>query len=119
MLWILLGLVITGALAVIISVISIEKYQHNRNQKVIRSLASASDSSRTLIVFFSRSGNTELMARKIASLKKAVAIPMNAERYCHILSENLLNLMFLSIFIPFKHYKYHKGNSWSINDCRI
>jgi hypothetical protein len=53
----------------------------NKNQEVIKNLTSNGDSSRTLVVFFSRSGNTELMARKIANLKKTHVIPIRAERY--------------------------------------
>jgi flavodoxin len=81
MLWIIFGLVAIGTSTVIISVISIEKYQYNKNQEVIKNLTSNGDSSRTLVVFFSRSGNTELMARKIANLKKGHVIPIRAERY--------------------------------------
>ncbi len=38
------------------------------------------DHYKNLVVFFSRSGNTELMARKIAEMKHAAVIPIQPDR---------------------------------------
>lgn len=81
MIWIILGLALLVPAVIIVTVISIEKFQYNRNQKVIQSLKNEAHSTKTLVVFFSRSGNTELMARKIASLKNGDIVPLQADHY--------------------------------------
>ena len=51
------------------TIVIIDSNQYNRNQKIIQSLTKTQKPSNTLVVFFSRSGNTELMARKIAEIE--------------------------------------------------
>ena len=60
-------------------IVGIDSYQYKRNKKIVATLATDA-SSKTLVVFFSRSGNTELMARKIAQIKNAVVVPIQSER---------------------------------------
>lgn len=76
--WII-GLLLLTVVGFAISIVSIDSYQYKRNQKIIQTLTNEI-SSTTLVVFFSRSGNTELMARKIASIKNANVIPIQSER---------------------------------------
>ncbi len=80
MLWIALGIVLLAVLGFATTIVGIDNHQYKRNQKIIQSLNTDADTSNTLVVFFSRSGNTELMARKIAELKKAHVIPIQSER---------------------------------------
>ncbi|WP_177217093.1 flavodoxin family protein [Pedobacter insulae] len=80
MLWIVLGLCIVTIAGFAITIVSIDSYQYRRNQKVMKGLLTDNVSSRTLVVFFSRSGNTELMARKITALKQAHLIPIQSKR---------------------------------------
>jgi len=80
MLWIVLGFLILTIAGFAITIVSIDSYQYRRNQKIVEGLLTDNPSSKTLIVFFSRSGNTELMARKIAELKQAHIIPIQSER---------------------------------------
>lgn len=80
MLWIALGIALLSALGFAATIVGIDSYQYQRNQKIIQSLNANYDASNTLVVFFSRSGNTELMARKIAEIKKAHIVPIQSER---------------------------------------
>ena len=62
-----------AALVVLIqisSVIGIEYYQLKKNVKLLGSFRINQKNSKVLVAYFSRSGNTELMAYKIAELKK-------------------------------------------------
>jgi len=47
---------------------------------LIKEVQAGNSSRNILVVFFSRSGNTELMARKIAEIKQAHVIPIQSER---------------------------------------
>lgn len=80
MLWIALGIILVTVLGFVVSIVNIDSYQYKRNQRIIQSLTETRKASKTLVVFFSRSGNTDLMARKIAELKKAHVIPIQSER---------------------------------------
>lgn len=80
MLWIILGLFVLTITGFAITIVSIDSYQYRRNQKIMAGLPTDNVSGKTLIVFFSRSGNTELMARKIAEVKQAHIIPIQSER---------------------------------------
>lgn len=73
----LCSLLIVGYSAV---VVSIDYSQYKQNQKIIANIQEISTPSDTLVIFFSRSGNTELMARKIAELKQAHIIPIQSKR---------------------------------------
>lgn len=61
------------------TIVGIDSYQYKRNQKIMGTLDTDA-SSNTLVVFFSRSGNTELMARKIAEIKNAAVVPIESDR---------------------------------------
>lgn len=74
------GLVLITIVGCAIVIVSIDNYQFKRNKKIIEKLQTDNASSNTLVVFFSRSGNTELMARKIAEIKKAHVLPIQSER---------------------------------------
>lgn len=79
MIGIIIGLIVLAVIGFAASIVGIDSYQYKRNQKLLQTL-STDASSKTLVVFFSRSGNTELMARKIAEIKNAVAVPIRSER---------------------------------------
>ena len=53
------------------SVIIIESLQLDRNQKFVAENYEDRNGSDTLVIYFSRSGNTELMAMEIAKAKRA------------------------------------------------
>lgn len=80
MLWIIVGIVVVTVVGFATTIVSIDNYQYKRNQKIIQSLIETERSSKTLVVFFSRSGNTELMARKIAEIKQAHLLPIQSNR---------------------------------------
>ncbi|MFC3874055.1 flavodoxin family protein [Neisseria musculi] len=70
-------MLITSAAAVIVG---IDSYQYRQNQQLIEKFAPDKDKapSKTLVVFFSRSGNTEIMARKITQLTGADILPLQS-----------------------------------------
>lgn len=80
MLWIILGLFIVTTTGFAVAIVSIDNNQFRQNKKIIEKLQARNASSNTLVVFFSRSGNTELMARKIAELTQAHLLPIQSER---------------------------------------
>ncbi|MCR8667423.1 hypothetical protein NO995_07010 [Aestuariibaculum sp. M13] len=76
-------ILIAGVFAVICFVcviVGIDSYQYHRNKEIIKSFQENEEPSSTLVVFYSRSGNTELMARKIAEVKKAHVLPIKTTR---------------------------------------
>lgn len=80
MLWIVLGIIVVTVLGYGLLMVGIDNYQYQRNQKVISTLKTDTVKSKTLVVFFSRSGTTELMARKIAAVKGASVVPLRSQR---------------------------------------
>lgn len=80
MLWIALGIIVAGVFAFAIAIVSIDSYQYHRNKNIIKSLSQNGGRHENLVVFFSRSGNTELMARKIAEIKHAAVVPIQSDR---------------------------------------
>lgn len=81
MVWIIVGV---AALALVIQlsvVVGIEYYQLRKNEKRLAAFQLSGQKSKTLVVFFSRSGNTELMAYQIAQLKKGNILPVEAHDY--------------------------------------
>lgn len=76
----ILGVIMLAILVFSIAIVSIDNYQYKRNQKIIQTLSADYAPSSTLVVFFSRSGNTELMARKIAELTQAHIVPIQSDR---------------------------------------
>lgn len=80
MVYLIPGLIFLAILIPIITVIGIEFYQFNRNKKLLQDIERHSNAS-TLVVYFSRSGNTELMANEIARIKNADLLTIEAEEY--------------------------------------
>jgi len=80
MILIIAGLVLLAIGGYISVNVLVDNYQLKRNQRIIKELQADNASSNILVVFFSRSGNTELMARKIAEIKQAHVIPIQSER---------------------------------------
>ena len=76
----LLGLVVAALVLAEAVIVGIDRYQHRQNQKWIEEHPHTAQPSNTLVVFFSRSGNTEIMARKIAELKQADILPLQSAR---------------------------------------
>ena len=81
MVWIVL--LVAGLLVIIqiSSVIAIEHYQFKQNEKLKSTLNPGTENSANLVVYFSRSGNTELMACKIAQMKQARLVNLIASQY--------------------------------------
>ena len=61
-------------------IVGIDSYQYRQNQKLIEKFSPNQQARKTLVVFFSRSGNTEVMARKIAQLTGADVLPLQSAR---------------------------------------
>ncbi len=80
MIWMIAGLILLTIVGCAIVIVSIDNYQFKLNNRLIEKLQADNASGNTLVVFFSRSGNTELMARKIAEIKRAHVIPIQSER---------------------------------------
>lgn len=80
MTYLILGLIILAILIPISTIVGIEFYQFNRNKKLLREIEENSNAS-TLVIYFSRSGNTELMANEIARIKKADLLTIEADEY--------------------------------------
>lgn len=81
MIWIVIGIIVLLAIFQLSAVIVIESYQYAKNKELISSLKKVEQNSKTLVVYFSRSGNTELMAYTIAEIKKGELINLVAEDY--------------------------------------
>jgi len=62
-------------------VVLIEYSQYRRNAKLVSSLKQDEQSSKTIVIYFSRSGNTEIMAYTIAKIKKGKIINLVADDY--------------------------------------
>jgi flavodoxin len=80
-LFIFLGLAALITVIQVSSVLIIEAVQLNRNQKFVAKNYDDRGDSDTLVVYFSRSGNTELMAMEIAKAKGAKTVQLVAESY--------------------------------------
>ncbi|WP_210413730.1 flavodoxin family protein [Leptospira ilyithenensis] len=78
---IVLGIITLSVVINLTSVIQIEKYQLNKNEKLISNYPKNESSSTILVVYFSRSGNTELMALEIAKIKNAHVLRIDADEY--------------------------------------
>jgi hypothetical protein len=79
--WIILVVVVLMAFIQISVVIGIEYSQHKSNAKRLEQFDIKKENSKTLVVYFSRSGNTELMAYQIAEIKKANIKNLVANEY--------------------------------------
>lgn len=81
MIGILLGLSVLAAVAFVTFVIETEKAQFRSNAELAKYEPVWDTDSRTLVVYFSRSGNTELMALKIAKTFRAKLVHLEASDY--------------------------------------
>lgn len=77
--WII-GLMILAIVIAESVIVGIDSYQYHQNQKLIERFHQTQEKSKTLVVFFSRSGNTEVMARQIAKIKNADVLPLKSDR---------------------------------------
>ncbi len=75
------GLSILALAIFVVFVIEIEKSQFRSNAKVANYSGPATPDSRILVLYFSRSGNTELMAMKIAEHYSARLVHLEADDY--------------------------------------
>lgn len=80
MIYLILGIVALAVIIPVVSIIGIEYYQLKRNQKLLQSPIQ-DESTGNLVIYFSRSGNTELMANQIARSKHAQTFTIAADRY--------------------------------------
>ena len=81
MAWIIVGI---AALVVVIQisiVVGIEHYRLKKNAKLVDSFKVSQQHVKTLAVYFSRSGNTKLMAYQIAEIKKGNILNLEARDY--------------------------------------
>ena len=76
-----LGVAALMAVIQVSSVVLIEAMQLERNEKFVSANYTGRDGSDALVVYFSRSGNTELMAMEIAKAKRARTIRLVDESY--------------------------------------
>ena len=81
MIWIIIGVVMLVAIIQVSAVILIEYKQHRKNAKLVSSLKHNVQRSKTIVIYFSRSGNTEVMAYTIAEVKRGKLINLVAEDY--------------------------------------
>jgi flavodoxin len=81
MAWIILGIIVAGVIIQTSTVLGIEYYQFRKNAKLIDSFNLGKQNAKTLVVYFSRSGNTELMAYKIAEIKNGHIMNLVANDY--------------------------------------
>ena len=63
------------------AVILIEYKQHRKNVTLVSTLKQDVQSSKTIVIYFSRSGNTEVMAYTIAEVKRGKLINLVADDY--------------------------------------
>ncbi len=80
MVYLLSGIIAAIFMIPMAFVIGIEHYQFKRN-KALQKMSKERANTSTLVVYFSRSGNTALMATEIARLKNANLLTINANRY--------------------------------------
>lgn len=62
-------------------VLCVDYYQRKQNAKRLANFQLSGQESNTLVVYYSRSGNTELMAYQIATLKKGDVLLVEASDY--------------------------------------
>jgi len=77
----IVAIVAVAAALNVISVVVIDFLQHSRNERYVSDNYSGSAGQEALVAYFSRSGNTEIMAMEIARAKNAVTIELVAESY--------------------------------------
>ena len=72
MVWIIVGVAAQALVVQLSVVVGIEYDQLKKNEKRLATFQLSERKSKTLVVYFSRSGNTELMAYQIAQLKHTI-----------------------------------------------
>src|SRR5689334_19889536 len=77
----ILAVVAVAAAANVISVVVIDCLQHSRNERYVSDNYSASVGEQALVAYFSRSGNTKIMAMEIARAKNAATVELVAGSY--------------------------------------
>lgn len=92
LLWILLGVTTLAVIVGIVFIIETEKAQFQNNAELVQYEPVDNPDSKVLVVYFSRSGNTELMAMEIAKQYQASLVRLEAEDY-HIGFRGWLNAM--------------------------
>ena len=78
---IIFGLAVLAVTIFVVYVIETEKADFRRNAELTRYEPVSGSDSRVLVVYFSRSGNTELMAMEIAKTYRADLVGLEAEDY--------------------------------------
>jgi len=81
MIEIILGIITLGVTIQMTGVIWIENSQFGKNKELITNYSENKQRSETLVVYFSRSGNTELMAMEIAKIKGAHVLRLESDSY--------------------------------------
>jgi flavodoxin len=81
MVWIILALVVLLGVVQISIVIGIEYTQQRKNADRLETFSIEEGKTKNLVVYFSHSGNTELMAYKIAEIKRAKIVNLVASDY--------------------------------------
>ena len=81
MVWLVLGITAVAVVAYVSAVVGIDTYQFRKNKKLAASFKLGQPHRKTLVVYFSRSGNTELMAYKIAEVTQGTVISLVATDY--------------------------------------
>jgi len=77
----ILGLTVLSAAIAVIYIIETEKAQFRRNAELVDFKPVARPDSKVLVVYFSRSGNTELMAMEIAKHFQTSLVHLEADDY--------------------------------------
>jgi flavodoxin len=81
MIAIIFGLAVLTVVVFVTFVIETEKAQFRNNAKMADYISVATPNSKVLVVYFSRSGNTELMAMEIAKHYNAQLVHLEADNY--------------------------------------
>jgi flavodoxin len=81
MIVILIGLAILAIVIAVIYIIETEKAQFRRNAEFAHYMPTTNLDSKDLVMYFSRSGNTELMAMEIAKYYQASLVHLEAKDY--------------------------------------
>ena len=77
----MIGIAVLAVVVFLSVIIGIERHQAVENAKLLDTFNLSEQPSRTLVAYFSRSGNTELMAYRIAELTQAELVTLEANDY--------------------------------------
>ena len=81
MYWIIAAIAALGVVGNLSGVTLIDYRQYRQNAKLLKSFRLPQQPASTLVVYFSRSGNTEVMAYQIAEIKQAHLLNIEASDY--------------------------------------